>query len=242
MEKVEVVFDGIRQRLSLLPVGVDLGSHLVSPDGKWVALIATVANRENLYVYSLDELSREPAVAKQLTSTPGGKSFLQWGPESKAIYYLENGGLQVVTLESPAPKPVAVTAEMEVDFTQEKRAVFDQAWRYLRDNFVYPNMNGVDWEASRAWYRPRVEGARNPDEMRRVLSLMIGDLNASHTGIRAPQSDTVNSTGRLGLRFDREEYETAGRLKIKTLLPLGPAAVTGKVQEGDYLLAVDGRP
>ena len=45
----------------------------ISPDGKWLLLTATAAGQQNLYVYSLDELSKEPAVARQLTSTPGPK-------------------------------------------------------------------------------------------------------------------------------------------------------------------------
>lgn len=241
-EKVEVAFDGIRQRLTLLPVGLDVNTFVISPDGKWLALAAVVANRDNLYVYSLDELSREPAVARQLTSTPGGKSFLQFSPDSKEIYYLENGGLNAVAIENPSPRPVTVTAEMDVDFPTEKMQIFEQAWTYLRDNFVDPKMNGVDWNASHEWFRPRILGSRTPDEMRRIMSLMIGDLNASHLGFRSPGDDQVTSTGRLGVRFDPEEYEKTGHLRIATLLPLGPVTVTGKVKEGDYLLAVDGKP
>ncbi|HEX9917819.1 MAG TPA: hypothetical protein VGA87_01565, partial [Pyrinomonadaceae bacterium] len=72
-KKVEITFEGIRQRLSLLPVGIDVNYQAISPDGKWVVFIASAAGQQNLYVYSLDELSREPAVPKQLTSTPGFK-------------------------------------------------------------------------------------------------------------------------------------------------------------------------
>jgi C-terminal processing protease CtpA/Prc len=103
-------------------------------------------------------------------------------------------------------------------------------------------MHGVDWEAARAELMPRVMAARNGDELYRLLNLMIGELNASHTGVRIPPGDVARTTGYLGLRFDREEYEERGRLRIREVLPLGPAAVTRKVAEGDYLLAVDGKP
>src|SRR6185503_986489 len=61
VKPVQVVFDDIRRRLSFLPLGLDVNYQTISPDGKWVALIATAANQANIYVYSLDELSREPA-------------------------------------------------------------------------------------------------------------------------------------------------------------------------------------
>ncbi len=71
---VEIVFDDIRRRLSLLPVGVDVTAQTISPDGRSLLLTATAEGQQNLYIYSLDELAREPAVARQLTSTAGAKS------------------------------------------------------------------------------------------------------------------------------------------------------------------------
>src|SRR5687768_15971110 len=56
---VQVVFEGIRRRLSFLPVGLDVSYQTISPDGKWVALVASSANQANIYLYSLDELARE---------------------------------------------------------------------------------------------------------------------------------------------------------------------------------------
>jgi hypothetical protein len=46
--------------------------------------------------------------------------------------------------------------------------------------------NGVDWNAVRKTYAPLIEGSHNPDEMRAILRLMIGELNSSHSGISAP--------------------------------------------------------
>jgi len=236
----QVVFEGIRRRLSLLPVGVDLNYQTISPDGKWVAMVASAANQANIYLYTLDELSREPAVAKQLTSTPGFKSWTQFSPDSKEIFYLENGRIGVVNLEG-RPRPLAVTAEMDVDFSREKMEVFHQAWSYLRDFFYDPKFHGEDWQSVRGQYEPLIAGARTPDEMRRLLQLMVGELNASHLGANAPFSATQVTTGRLGLRFDRREYETAGRLRISEVISLSPAAIAGNIKVGDYLLAVDGR-
>src|SRR4029453_19240688 len=147
--------------------------------------------------------------------------------------------INVVALDNRTPRPLAVSAEMDVDFAREKTEVFNQAWGYLRDHFYDPNYHGVDWQAVRADYAPRIAGARTPDEMRRLLSLMVGELNASHSGVSAPFSANQPSTGRLGLRFDRSEYENSGRLRVTEVIPLCPAALAG-VKVGDYLLAIDG--
>jgi tricorn protease len=236
---VEIVFEDIRKRLSLLPVGVDAGYQEISPDGKSLLMIASAAGRQNLYLYSLDELSREPAVARQLTSTSGPKRDAQFSPDGKEVFYLEQGRINVVPVETRNPRPLAVTAEMDVDFAREKVEVFNQAWSYLRDYFYDPKFHGADWQAVRAQYAPHLAGARTPDEMRRILSLMVGELNASHLGVSPPSTGAQASTGKLGLRFDRKEYETGGRLRITEVIPLSPAAVAG-IKIGDYLVAVDG--
>ncbi len=236
---VQVVFEDIRRRLSLLPVGVDVNYQAISPDGKWVVMVANSVNQGNVYVYSLDELSRDPIVAKQLTSTSGTKNWVQFTPDSKEIFYLENGRIGIVNLEGRT-RSLAVTAEMDVDFSREKLEVFRQGWSYLRDNFYDPGYHGANWNQVRAEYEPLMAGARTPDEMRRLLQLMVGELNASHLGASAPPGGNQPTTGRLGLRFDRREYETSGRLRITELIALSPAAISGGIKAGDYLLAVDG--
>ena len=238
---VEVTFDQIRRRLSLLPVGIDVRSQTISPDGKWVLMIAAMANQLNLYIYPLDELSRDPLVARQLTSTAGGKSDAQFSPDSKEVYYLEQGRINIISLENRPARPLAVAAEMDVDFAREKVEVFQQAWTYIRDNFFDPNFNGVNWDAVHAEYAPLAAGARTSDELRRLILLMLGELNASHLGISTPfASAAPPAIGRLGLRFDREEYETKGALRITEVFSLTPAAIAG-IKAGEYLLLVDGR-
>lgn len=236
------VFEGIRERLSLVPVGVDVQDQIISPDGKLLLVTAAAAGQTNLYTYSIDELSREPAVARQLTSTAGNKTSAQFTADSKEVFFLDAGRPQVITIEDRRSRGVEVTAEMDVDFAREKSAVFQQAWRLLNDNFFDAKHNGFDWPAAREAYAPRVMASRTPDEMRRVTQLMIGELNASHLGFNAPPGQGAGpTTGRLGVRFDAAEYGTSGRLRIAEIIALGPVAVAGGIRTGDIIVSVDGQ-
>ena len=237
--EVRIDFTDLRRRLTLLPVGVDVEYQAISPDGKWVALIAASAGRQNLYLYSLDELARDEPVARQVTATAGDKSSAYWTPDSKRVFYLDAGRIHSVGVDGSAPRALAVSAELEVDFARERGAVFEQAWAYLRDHFYDPQYHGVDWEGVRARYAPHAAGARTPDELRRVMQLMVGELDASHLGVGAG-GNPVPTTGRLGVRWDLAEYARSGRLRVAGVLPLGPAAVAGGITPGDVLLAVDG--
>jgi tricorn protease len=245
VKPVEIVFEGIRNRLSMLATGLDARAQQISQDGKTLLLTATAARQQNLYTFSLDELATEPAVARQVTSTAGAKTGAQFSPDGREIYYLEQGRINIATVETRASRPLAVTAELDVDFEREKSEVFAEAWRYLNDNFFDVKFNGVDWRSVRERFAPHVAGASTPDELRRVLSLMLGELNASHMGISAPvvggaDGPPRGTVGKLGLRFDVAEYLNTGKVRVSEVIPLGPSAVAGGIKTGDYLTAVDG--
>ena len=238
-KKTEIVFENIRRRLSVLPTGLNVSEQVISPDGKTVLILAAAENQFNLYTLPLDELAIDQS-AKQLTSTPNFKSDAQFSPDSKEVFYLENGRVNVVNLEKAAVRPLAVSIDLNTNFAQEKMEIFNQAWRYLRDNFYDEKFHGADWNAVRATYEPLIAGARNIDETRRLMSLMVGELNASHLGIAGASSFTPTPIGKLGLRFDRNEYERDGRLKITEIISLSPADIVKNIKIGDYLLSVDG--
>ncbi|MDB4876653.1 MAG: Tricorn protease [Gemmatimonadetes bacterium] len=237
---VRVVTDGVRERLSVLPIGMNVTSQAISPDGKQLLVVADVAGQQNLYTYSLDELATDPAIARQLTTTPGRKTSVQWAPDGKSVYFLEQGRIVNVSVDTHTPRTVVARAELDVDFTREKMGVFYQAWEFLNDNFYDPKFHGVDWNGVRETYAPLIAGSRSPDDMRRLLSLMVGELNASHMGISAPRDGTPPETGRIGLHFERVPYEQRGEMRISEVVPLSPAALTDKIKPGDYLLALDG--
>ncbi|HET6632812.1 MAG TPA: LpqB family beta-propeller domain-containing protein [Rhodanobacteraceae bacterium] len=237
---VRIDADGIRDRLSLLPIGLDVQSALVSPDGKTLLVTAQVAGKPNLYAWSLDPLAKKTPVARQLTSSPGYKSDAGFSKDGKTVFYLDDGRIHSVALKKGSKaKSLDVSAQMDVDFDREKMVVFNQAWSWLLDNFHDPKMHGVDWQAVHAKYAPRIAGAATPAAMRRILNLMVGELNASHSGVRSGDKPDYN-TGHLGLRFDPRAYEKSGELRIAGIVPLSPADVSGTIHVGDVLLAVDG--
>lgn len=239
---VEIVFDGIRNRLELLPLNLEASLEDASADGKYLALLAETGGQENIWLWPLDELARGPRVARQLTSTAGRKSAVQFSADSKEVWYLEGGRVQAINVETRQGRAVNLSTDYEISFEKEKLAVFRQGWGVMRDMFYDPAFHGKDWIAVKAAYEPYAAGSRTPEELRRVMSLMIGELNASHTGVSGPMAGpggAAEGSGKLGLRFDRAEYESSGKLRVAEVLPLSPAAV-GKIQVGEYVQTVNG--
>jgi tricorn protease len=245
IEPVRIVFDGIRDRATFLPLDLSSENPVISPDGKTLVFRAETARQTVLYSYDLDELAKEPPVPQQIAASRKPKRFAAFTPDSKQLYYLDGGVVTVTPLENPRPKPVAITAELDVAFDQEKVVAFDEAWSLLDRMFFDARFNGKDWSGLRARFLPYIEGAHTPDEMRRLTNLMIGELNASHSGINRPAAGFGATPpprlADLGLRFEREPYEAGKGLVVREVITLGPAYIEGTIKPGDVLLAVDGR-
>ncbi len=238
---VRVDPDGLRRRASSLPLGIDAGSVHVSPDGKTLAFLGVAAGQSQIWTWPIDDEATEPPQLRQVTSTPGGKDNLRWSADSREIWYLSGGRVNAINVENRQSRAIAITAELDADFRGEAAEVFRQVWSWTAENFYDPAMHGVAWDSVRRHYAPIVAASRTPDEMRRALGLMIGELNASHSGVGGPSTQPP-STGRLGLFFDRAAYESTGRLRITQVVPAGPAALAGGIAVGDQLVAVDGTP
>ena len=238
-KRTEIIFDDIRARLRLLPIGLDVGSQVISPDGKTLLVSASAEGQFNLYTIPLDELATD-TTPRQITTTSAAKFATQFSPDSKEVYYIEAGRVMIANLERRDARPLAVTMEMNVDFHREKLEVFKQGWRYMRDNFYDEKFHGADWDAVRRAYEPAVAQARSIDEVRRIMGLMVGELNASHLGVGGPSGFTPAPVGKLGLRFDRAELESNGRFRVTEIITLGPVDITRQVKVGDYLTKVDG--
>ncbi len=243
--ETRIVFEGIRDRVTFLPTGLDVSRVRVSPDGKQLVLVATAAAQENLYSFAIDETAKDDAVAHQLTSTPSPKSAIAIAPDSQTVYYLDAGRAYTVAIDGgKPPHALALAAELDADFDQDKPLVFRQAWSLLDRWYADPKFHGADWAAVRRTYEPHALAARTPEEFRRVIALMLGELNSSHLGIAGPPAPGAApfTVGRIGVRWDAAEYERTGRLRVAEILPLGPVALAGRVAPGAELLAVDGTP
>ncbi len=247
--KVEFGFDHIRERLSIINTGgLTVRNPIISPDGKYLLYSGTAGGQNNLYLYPLDDEAGGRGgrggggrgggggLARQLTNTAAMRTHPQFSADSRDVYFLEGGHVTAIGVENRQSRTVNVDAEMDVDFNQEKMAIFEEAWATQRDQYADPHYNGADWNKVRKTYAPLIEGARNPDEMRAILRLMIGELNSSHSGISAPAAGGGGrgSIGQLGLSFDRAAYESSGTLKITAVLPHSPAELA-KIQVGEEL-------
>ncbi len=140
--------------------------------------------------------------------------------------------------------------EVKVNLKEEWNQIFEECWRQMKYFFYDPQMHGVDWEAVKNQYRPLADAVNHRADLTYVLGEMIGELNAGHTyvgGGSFPQPERIH-VGMLGAQFERDPE--SGTYKIMKILqgenwdrsvrsPLTEVGVY--VNEGDYLIAINGR-
>ena len=144
---------------------------------------------------------------------------------------------------SSSPRRISFTVRLETDEVTERRQVFEEAWRVMKHRFYDPKMHGVNWAAMKETYAPLLADVRDSDELHAIIMQMIGELNASHTGISGG-GDPEDGAERIQNRypgFDLEPNE-AGFYKVGHIYHKGPADHDYlKLQTGNYLLSVNGR-
>src|SRR5581483_8985268 len=124
--------------------------------------------------------------------------------------------------------------------------VFEEAWRVMKNRFYDANMHGVNWAAAKDRYESVLPHIADADQLHDVVMEMIGELNASHTGISgggglpgepAPADRITTRYPGFDLVADPSGYYRVSRIYRK-----GPADHEYvKLATGNFVLAVDGR-
>ncbi|HLJ96700.1 MAG TPA: S41 family peptidase [Gemmataceae bacterium] len=137
---------------------------------------------------------------------------------------------------------VTFTARVEVDHRAERRQVFEESWRVMKHRFYAANMHGVDWQRMKAKYEPLLEFVGDQEELHDVISQMIGELNASHTGISPGGRGREESGPQTRYPGFELQADPSGFYRVVHIYKNGPADKDYvKIHVGDYILAIDGQ-
>jgi tricorn protease len=138
-------------------------------------------------------------------------------------------------------RQVTYTVNLEVDRKALRAQVFNEGWRIMKNRFYDAKMHGANWNAVREMYEPLLENLVDQDELHTVMMMMIGHLNASHTGVTGgpnPMRTTVQ-TQYPGFDF---VSDPSGYYKVGHIYAAGPADHDYlKLTPGNFIVSIDGR-
>jgi len=252
--EVRIDFDGLAGRYFRVPGITPTNIQGLAVTGKHLLYVITDSfyyGREPLQQPRLMTYSIEDREAKELASgiqglslSPDGGFVMVQGKDGYKVYDIAKGAEQE-TKAVATDKMVA-----DIDPRAEWRTIFDEVWRRFRDYFYVENMHGLDWQAVRDQYEPLLEHVSHRSDLNYLIGEMIAELNASHAYIAGGDEGLPAraNVALLGARFILDA--DAGRYRVADIFPgendseryRSPLTETGvDVQEGEYLLAVNGR-
>ena len=251
--------DEVEEKEKVEPIKIDVEdidkrvSELVSRSG-YNYVVATVSDSLIYYVNRFDERApsdEEEKYTMRKVDYKGKKDeeffvfssepeHIIFNEENKCFYYVENETLKKLSMDK---KTEIIKNEFKYSYDKLKlnKSIFEQAWMTFGRRFYDPEMHGQDWNKLFERFYPYMNYAYTPKIMDDIISEMIGEVNASHTGFyprgeenakqyeRAYGGFTLNYSGipKKGIKFKKIFR------KSKLNMPYG-------IKAGDVLLSVDG--
>ncbi|MDZ7860397.1 MAG: PDZ domain-containing protein [Candidatus Krumholzibacteriota bacterium] len=254
-KSIEIDFEGIRNRIVGLPVGRGNFVGLTATDGKifFVEVPDIVINAQSVRSMASVELKYYDIKEREVESVISGINGYELSSDGKKIIYSAMGTFGIIDA-SPGQSIIEgvldTDLQMKVSPAREWKQIFDEAWRMERDFFYVENMHGVDWEDIKEKYEVMLPALTSRDDLNYVIGEMIGELCIGHAyvgGGDMPRGDKVG-VGLLGVDYKIDHK--SGRYRFEKIYPgrnwdedyKAPLNQPGvDIEEGDYLLAVNGR-
>jgi len=237
IEPIQIDFANIYNRITqVTSLAGDEGGLAISNDGEELFFTAENGQGEK----DLQKIKWDGK--KQESLTKGGQNpfGVGLGSKGKKLYFVKKGGkLSNVDIDKSKVEGLPFSAKMDINHPKERDQIFEEAWRALGAGFYDPNFHGQDWEGLKKKYKSWAVSAPTQRDFHYVFNLMLGQLNASHMGLRG--SDGVDTqkeiTGLLGI--DIEPLKNG--IKVTRVVPDGPAdRVASKLNVGDIITTVNG--
>jgi tricorn protease len=151
------------------------------------------------------------------------------------------GAAEAAAPSGATARRVSFTATIEVDRRALRRAVFVEGWRIMKNRFYDAKMHGADWNAAKATYQPLLDYLVDQEELQAVMMMMIGELNASHTGVSGGGAAGERSPAQTRHPGFDLEADPSGYFRVGHIYKTGPADKDFlKVHTGDFIISIDG--
>lgn len=187
----------------------------------------------------------------------GGLSSPQWARDGRTLYFQERDGIYSVPVAAvgadgersagagisglPTRKRVSFNLRVEVDKEALRAQVFDEGWSVMKNRFYDQKMHGVNWAQVKDTYASLLPHVGDTEELQMVMMEMIGELNASHTGVSGgTQADrSIPQTRSPGFEL---EADASGYYRVVHVFRKGPADKDFlKIKKGDFVLAMNSK-
>jgi len=257
---VRIDAENISQRILALPLPARNYGQLVAGKAGTIFLMEEPSRPgpdQQSVLWRFDLTSRKPERlmegANNFTVSFDGKKTLYSKGRRESMKWFIGSAAAPPTGPGPGagkPETPLNLARMEVltDPRAEWKQEYNEVWRIEREFFYDPNLHGLNLPATRKQYEPYLENIGSRIDFSYLLAEMLGELTVGHMYIRTP-TDPPSDQGKVGLlgadyAIENGHYRFSHIYQGENWNPQLRAPLTQpgvNVQEGEFLLAVNGR-
>ena len=209
---------------------------MLNKDASKVFYLASFEKGYDLWV--TEPRTRETKILAKMGGSPSG---IEISEDGKSLFLSNNGRLVKVDAESGKVENIAINGDMVIDAAAEREYMFNHMWRQVTKKFYDPEIHGIDWQMYHDEYAKFLPHINNNYDFQELLSELLGELNASHTGGRYYASGANGDhTASLGVLYN-ESYMGDG-IKISEVISGGPLDnADSKIKAGDIIIKINGK-
>ncbi|MEG1793495.1 MAG: S41 family peptidase [Rikenellaceae bacterium] len=210
-----------------------LVDYALSKDGNKLYYLSSFEGEPDLWERDFNEGTTKIIVKG------AGYGALLMDKEGENMFMLSDGDMKKIEVASSEITPISFNAQFDYKPEAERQYMFDHVWKTIKDKFYDTNIHGVDWAGYKESYERFLKDVNNNYDFADVLSEMLGELNASHTGARYYSTTYALPTATFGVFYDNNHKGDG--LLIKEIVVGSPLSKAGsKIKVGDVIQKIDG--
>ncbi len=126
------------------------------------------------------------------------------------------------------------------NLADEFRQMFEETWANMEGDYYHEKLHGADWLAYKSYYQQFLPYLNNRNDLRVLMSDMLGELNSSHQGFNSygeEEAGRLNyTTLETGILYEESAPFTVKRIVARSAVDRS----TIDIQPGDVLVKVNG--
>lgn len=232
---IKIDLTDIEDRIVRLTINSsDLSDAVLTPDGEKLYYLSSFESGYDLWMHNFKE-----DVTKKVMKLSGAGTDMTITKDGKYIFLRSGSRIMRIATSGHKRKSISYDAEMNLNIDAERDYLYEHVWRQTYKKFYRKDMHGVDWEAYKEEYKKFLPFINNKYDFAELLSELLGELNASHTGSGARGSvRNGDRTASLGLFFDNN-FDGDG-LRIAEIVAKSPLKkAKSKAKVGDIIEKID---
>ncbi len=151
-----------------------------------------------------------------------------------------------ISRPSPTPSPASTSTPTPTLITLETQlSIYENLWSIVNDTYVYPDFNGVDWNAIHEEYRQLIFAGMTNSQFYLAMSELITRLGDDHSQFLNPQevakqeAEYQGTYDYVGIGILVSAVPERQRVVILSVFAGSPAEEAG-LQPRDSIISVDG--